>query len=69
MILNLHEKTINTYLRNQLKKLDYLLSFIGGILNAIASDFHENNNTKKRKLLKIIYFYQLRDSQLIKFNY
>ena len=30
-------------------KLDCPRSFIGGMLNAIASDFTENNNTKNNK--------------------
>ena len=30
-------------------KLDCLRSSIGGMLNAIASDFTENNNTKNNK--------------------
>ena len=30
-------------------KLDCPRSFIGGMLNAIASDFTENNNTKSNK--------------------
>ena len=35
------------YLSEKLvKKLDCPRSFIGGMLNAIASDFTENNNTK-----------------------
>ena len=30
-------------------KIDCPRSFIGGILNAIVSDFSENNNTKNNK--------------------
>jgi len=38
------------YLSEELvTKLDCPRSFIGGMLNAIASDFSENNNTKKNE--------------------
>ena len=38
------------YLSEQLFiKLDCLGSFIGGMLNAITSDFTENNNIKKQQ--------------------
>ena len=40
-IKNLSEKLV--------MKLDCPRSFIGGMLNAIASDFTENNNTKNKK--------------------
>ena len=33
-------------------KLDCPRSFIGGMLNAIASDFTENNNIKNKKMFK-----------------
>ena len=34
------------FIREISNKLDYPRSYIGGMLNAIASDFTENNNTK-----------------------
>ena len=38
------------YLSEKLvKRLDCPRSFIGGMLNAIASDFTENNNNKENK--------------------
>ena len=41
------------YLSEELvTKLNCPRSFIGGMLNAIASDFTENNNTKKTKMIK-----------------
>ena len=39
------------YLSEKLvKRLDCPRSFIGGMLNAIASDFTENNNNKENKI-------------------
>ena len=39
------------YLSEKLvKRLDCPRSFIGGMLNAIASDFTENNNRKENKI-------------------
>ena len=37
-------------------KLDCPRSFIGGMLNEIASDFTENNNAKKMKMIKDNFF-------------
>ena len=41
------------YLSKELvTKLDCPRSFMGGMLNAIASDFTGNNNTKKTQMIK-----------------
>ena len=41
------------YLSEELvTKLNCPRSFIGGMLNAIASDFTENNNIKNKKMFK-----------------
>ena len=38
------------------------------MLNVIASDFTENNNTKKQSWLKINYLYYLIDPEIVQFK-